>query len=154
MYQNVAFIPEEKSALISPIAKAKDHLFDDMGKAPSHRDIATYLNRNPDLVPKRVQGRVSPSLVKTVEDYQIRDIPGGAFESDPSSKAVSFERETLSLLGDALKGDEKTVYEYMFGLNGKPKTESTGMIATRMGKSASQISRLKKRIEATYLKYT
>jgi len=153
-YQNVAFIPEEKTALISPINKAKDHLHDELGKAPGHADIARWLNDRPNLLPKRVQGRITPKLVRTVEKYQIKDIPGGKFESDPSAKTISFERETLSLLRTALKGDEKTVYDYMFGQQGKPKVTSTGQIAKRMGKSPSQISRLKKRVEATYKRYT
>lgn len=153
-YQNVAFIPEEKAALISPVNKAKDHLFDELGKKPTHHQIANWLNDNHSLVPKRVRGRITSKLVKTVEKYQIKDIPGGKFESDPSTKNISFERETLSLLRSALKGDERTVYDYMFGQNGKPKVVSTGQIATRMGKSPSQISRLKKRVEATYKKYT
>jgi DNA-directed RNA polymerase specialized sigma subunit len=153
-YQNVAFIPEEKSALISPINKAKDHLHDELGQMPTNRQIASWLNRNQELVPKRVQGRVTSKLVKTVEKYQIKDIPGGKFETDPTANVISFERETLSMLRSALKGDEITVYDYMFGQGGKPKVESTGQIAVRMGKSPSQISRLRKRVEATYKKYT
>lgn len=152
-YQNVAFIPEEKSALISPINKARDHLHDELGKPPTAKQMATWLNRNQELLPKRVQGRMTPKLIKTVEDYQIKDIPGGKFESDPTAKNISFERETLSLLRSALKGDERTVYDYMFGQNGKPQVTSTGQIATRMGKSPSQVSRLKKRVENTYKKY-
>lgn len=153
-YQNVAFIPEEQAALITPINQARDVLFQDLGKQPSHDQIANYLNDNEDMLPKRVRGKMTATRVQTVQQYQIRDIPGSAFESDPTPKSMSFERETIDVLRPALKtDDEKTVYDYMFGKGGKPKVESTGEIAKRMGKSPSQISRLKKRIEATYKKY-
>lgn len=152
-YQNMAFIPEEKAALITPIQKATDTLHEDLGRKPTNAQIASYLSRNEAMLPKRVRGRMNAKLVGTVQQYQIRDIPGAAFESDPTPKGMSFERETLDLLRPALKGDEQTVFDYMYGKNGKPKVTSTGQIATRMGKSPSQISRLKKRIEATYKKY-
>jgi DNA-directed RNA polymerase specialized sigma subunit len=153
-YQNVAFIPEEQAALITPIQQARDFLFQEKGEQPSHEDIASYLNENEDMLPKRVRGKMTPQRVLTVQQYQIRDIPGSAFESDPTPKSMSFERETIDVLRPALKTeDEKTVYDYLFGKGGKPHVESTGEIARRMGKSPSQISRLKKRIESTYKKY-
>jgi DNA-directed RNA polymerase specialized sigma subunit len=152
-YQNMAFIPEEKAALISPVQQARDQLHQEFGKKPTNKSVANYLNQNPDMLPKRVRGRMSSRLVKTVDAYQIADIPGEAFESDPVPRAMSFEQETLDLLRPALKGDERVVYDYMFGAHGKPKVPKTGEIAKRMGKSPSQISRLKRRIEATYKKY-
>jgi DNA-directed RNA polymerase specialized sigma subunit len=153
-YQNMAFIPEEKAALITPIQQAHDTLSQELEKAPTNAEIAKYLSRNEDMLPKRVRGKMTAGLVESVKQYQIRDIPGSAFESDPTSKTMSFERETIDVLRPALKaGDEQAVFDYMFGKNGKPQISSTGEIATRMGKSPSQISRLKKRIEATYKKY-
>jgi len=152
-YQNMAFIPEEKNALIGPVKQARDILHQELGSPPSHSAIATYLNQNPDMLPKRVRGVVTPKLIKTVDDYQIADIPGTSFESDPSAKSMSYEQETLDMLRPALKGDERVVYDYMYGQNGKPVVHSTGDIASRMGKSPSQISRIKRRIEATYKKY-
>lgn len=152
-YQNVAFIPEEKAALITPIKKARELLFDELGKQPTHGQIATYLNNQPELLPKRTQGKITAGLIKTVDKYQIKDIPGGAFESDPTPRMMSYHSETLELLRPSLKPDEQVVYDFMFGKNGKPKIESTGEIARRIGRSPSQVSRLKKRIEATYKKY-
>ena len=152
-YQNLAFIPEEKQALITPVKQAVDFLHQENGVKPTNVEVARYLSQNEHMLPKRVRGKMDAKLVGTVQDYQIKDIPGSAFESDPTPKAMSFQRETLDLLRPALKGDEQIVFDYMYGKNGKIKTESTGAIATAMGKSPSQISRLKKRIEATYKKY-
>jgi DNA-directed RNA polymerase specialized sigma subunit len=152
-YQNMAFIPEEKAALITPVQQATDQLTQELGKAPNNKQIATFLNRKSVLLPKRVVGKVTPSLVKTVQKYQIRDIPGSAFETDPTTRIPSFERETLGLLRSTLTGDMRTVYDYMYGTGGKPQITSTGQIAKRMGKSPSQISRLKGKIQTVYKKY-
>ena len=62
-------------------------------------------------------------------------------------------QEVVALLRQDLKGDEQTVDDYIYGKNGKPKVESTGEIAKRMGISASQVSRIKNRIGAMYKKY-
>lgn len=152
-HQNMAFIPEEKASLIAPIQQAKDFLHQELDKEPSDKDIASYLSRNEHMLPKRVRGKMDEKLVQTVKSYNIADIPGSGFKSDPVPEAMSFQRETLDLLRPALKPDEQAVFDYLYGKNGKPKIESTGAIAQRMGKSPSQISRLKKRIEATYKKY-
>ncbi len=153
-YQNVAFIPEEKAALIEPIRQARETLYQEHGRQPTNNEIASYLSHNDDKLPKRVRGNMTAQLVDTVNKYQIRDIPGAGFESDPTPKTLSMERETIDVLRPALgSDDERTVYDYLFGKNGKPQISSTGEIAKRMGKSPSQISRLKGRIEATYKKY-
>lgn len=153
-HQNMAFIPEEKASLITPIQQATDYLHQEMDKKPTDREIATYLSRNEHMLPKRVRGKMDEKLIQTVKSYNIADIPGSGFKSDPVPEVMSFQRETLDLLRPALKSDEQAVFDYLYGKNGKPKVESTGDIARRMGKSPSQISRLKKRIEATYKKYT
>lgn len=153
-YQNIAFIPEEKAALITPINRAKDILHEEYGEDPTHHQIADYLNENPEGLPKRVQGKVTPKLISTVQSYQIKDIPGRAFTSEPEKRPVSFEHETFALLRTALKTeDEKTVYDYLSGSSGKPKVESTGEIARRMGKSPSQVSRIRRKIEQLYKQY-
>lgn len=154
MHQNMAYIPEEMSGLITPIQKAHDFLYQENGSAPSHGEIATYLNDNPGLVrSKRMRNAITAQLVKRVDDYQIADINGSSFESDPYSKAISPAVETLGLLHTVLKPDEKDVFEYLYGMNGKPKIESTGALATKMGRNPSQISRIKKRIESQFKKY-
>lgn len=153
-FQNMAFIPEEKRSLITPIQKARDILHQQRGKPPSRAAVASYLNENPSMVPsKRVRGYVSAKLVKTVDDYQIKDIPSEKFESDPTRKAVTFEQEQAALLHTALTTKERNVYDYLVGRAGKPKVTRTGDIAKRLGMSAPQVSRLRKKIEAKYKQY-
>lgn len=153
-HQNVAYIPEEMSALITPIQKARDFLFQEAGSAPDHSDISDYLNDNPGLVRnRRLAGNMTPALVKRVDEYQISDISSTGFASDPYSKTPSPHVETLSLLRTVLKPSEVTVFDYMMGHNGNPKITSTGEIARKLGKSDSQISRIKKSIEAQMKKH-
>jgi DNA-directed RNA polymerase specialized sigma subunit len=153
-YQNVAKIPEDKIALITPVQKARDQLAQQFDKPPTNRAIADFLNTNPAMVPVgRVRGKVTPRLVKTVQDYQIRDIGESGFESDPVPQAASFQRETLRLVRHVLRSDDRNVYDYLYGRGGKPQITSTGAIAKRLGKSPSSISRAKARIRGVYLQH-
>ena len=96
---------------------------------------------------------MTPKLVSQVEKYQIRDIPSAGFESDPTPSISPYETQLVSSLRTALTPAEAIIYDYMFGRGGKPKVESTGQIAKRIGKSDSHVSRIKKRIEAKYKSY-
>lgn len=154
-HQNIAKIPEDKVALITPIQQAQDFLSQQQDMSPSHRDIAGYLNKNPNMVPvARMRGKITPNLVRTVQQYQIKDIGESQFESDPVPQASSFERETLRLLRHVLPQADKDVYDYLYGSGGKPQVKSTGEIARRLGRSASSVSRAKARIRAEFLKHT
>jgi DNA-directed RNA polymerase specialized sigma subunit len=154
-HQNVAKIPEDKVALITPIQRAQDQLMQKRDVPPTHNDIAAFLNKNPAMVPvARMRGKITPTLVSTVQRYQIKDIGESQFESDPVPQASSFERETLRLLRHVLPQADRDVYDYLYGSGGKPQIKSTGEIAKRLGRSASSISRAKARIRAEFLKHT
>jgi hypothetical protein len=101
-----------------------------------------------------MRGKITPTLVSTVQRYQIKDIGESQFESDPVPQASSFERETLRLLRHVLPQADRDVYDYLYGAGGKPTVKSTGDIAKRLGRSASSISRAKARIRAEFLKHT
>lgn len=145
--QNLAYIPEGKSRYIGPIDAASDHLRDDLGRDPTHTEIAQQVNQVPGF-------RLTGKRVEEIQGLRRKDILGSAFESDPQGHTGSREREIVSLLRTTLSTeDEKTVYDYVYGANGKPRVTSTGDIANKMGKSPSQISRIKGRIAAAYDKY-
>jgi len=154
-YQNVAKIPEDKIALITPINQARDQLMQQYDTEPDDKAIAGFLNQNPTMVPvSRVRGRVTPGLVNAVQRYQIKDISESQFESDPVPQAASFERETVRLMRHVLTGDDKEVYDFLYGTGGKPQVTSTSAIASRLGKSPSAVSRAKSRIKALFLQHT
>lgn len=138
--QNLAYIPEPKAMLIGKIDAATDELRDDLGREPTHQEVGSAIGK-------------SGKLVKEVQGLRRNDVASASFETDPVSILSPRHDQVVSLLRPALKGDEQHVFDYMYGLNGKPRIASTGDIATKMGKSPSQISRLKKRVEEQYKKY-
>lgn len=138
--QNNAYIPEEKSKYIGKIDSAIDELRDEFGREPTHNEIGGVVG-------------ISGRRVKEIQGLRRDDIRGGAFASDPVGHVGSRDQEVVALLRSELKGNDQQVYDYIYGQNGKPKIESTGEIAKRMGLSPSQVSRSKNRIAETYNKY-
>lgn len=146
--QNMAFIPEDKSKLIGPIDQAHDHLSDMLGRPPQPFELAAHLTSIGVQAPGKKP--ITSALVSEIQGLRRADIRDSTFESDPSTIKGETHQQVVNLLPQELKGDEVAVFEYMFGRNGKPKVESTGDIARRMGKSPSQISRIRGRIEGKY----
>ncbi len=136
-YQNMAYIPPGKTRYIGQIQIAQNNLQQDLGREPTHDEIADHIG----LPVKKVQQIISA---------QRKDIPGSAWESDPLPQALSREHEVLGLLHYELTPDEKEIYEYVLGINGKPLIQSTGQLATKFGKSPSRISHLKTSIINKY----
>jgi DNA-directed RNA polymerase specialized sigma subunit len=141
-YQNVARIPEGQIRKIAPIRLAQQELKDSLGRDPTHDEIADHLG----MAPKQV-ARVMGSL--------RADIPDSAFESQPDDtmKQMGRDREVLSLLPTTLSHEERTVFHHIFGTEGHQKIDSTNDLAKKLGKSPSQISRIKTSILKKYEEY-
>ncbi len=139
--QNLAYIPEAQAARIGDIQRATDELTEDFGRTPNPQEIATYLN--PQLSQRQ---QLSGKKVHQIQQAQIGDVIGSSFESDPTPRAISREREVVGLLRPALKGDEQKVFDHLYGLNGVQRTTSTTQLAKLLGKSPSQVSRLRTKI--------
>lgn len=154
LYQNMAYIPEEKRFLISPINTARDTLFDEKGSDPTHQEIADYLNKNPQMIAGRIQGKITPKLIQNVAKYQIKDIPDAGFEDDPTKNIGSGDIQVAKMLPMALEPREKDFYEYYMGLNGKPKINKISDIGRRLGLSPTQASRMHRKIINKFKKYT
>lgn len=139
--QNLAYIPEDKVKYIGPIDSAADDLRDELNRDPTHAEIGARVG-------------LSGKRVKEIQSLRRADIRGSAFASDPVGHTSSRDQEVISLLRHELKpGDEQTVFDHIYGLNGKAKNESTGTIARLMGKSESQISRIKNTIANKYKQF-
>lgn len=138
--QNLAYIPEAKVSLIGPINSAEDELSEQLGRDPTHAEIASHLG-------------LSAKQVKEVRQAQIKDVIGTTFETDPVPRVSPREQEVLSLLRPSLKRDEQKVFDHVFGYGGKMKIESTTELAKKLGKSPSQVSRLKTGIIDKYKRY-
>ena len=136
--QNAMYIPEGKSGYIGKIDSAVNELTEETGIEPTHGQIATLLNER--LNPRRP---LTATKVKQIQDARVRDVLSSNLETDPSPFAISRDREIVSLLRPALPADHQAVFDYLFGLNGKQKIDSTNELARVLGKSASQISRIR-----------
>jgi DNA-directed RNA polymerase specialized sigma subunit len=134
---NKAYIPEGKAQLIGPIQRATTALREDLEREPEAHEIARHLG-----VPvKRVQ-----SVIGSMK----KDIMASQFESDPTKIISGRDQEVLDLLPYSLKSEEKEVFDYLFGRNGKPRLDKTNDIARALGKNPSQISRFRTSILDQY----
>jgi len=140
-HQNIGYIPEGQARYIGTIQRAQDELTEEFGRAPSDAEIGRHIG----LPIKRV---------KTIRAAMVRDIPSSMFESDPTARASRREQEVLSLLPTALKPDELEVFNHVYGREGRSKITSTNALAARLGKSPSQISRIKTRIARKYKQFS
>jgi DNA-directed RNA polymerase specialized sigma subunit len=135
-YQNLAYIPEGQAAYIGRIDKAHDELSEDLGRAPTHDEVAERVG-------------LTPARVARIQKARMRDIPASAFESDPTERAALYEEQQLAvaahILPDLFPGrpDMQKLFNFTFGTNDHPKVTSTTELARRMGRNPSQISRMK-----------
>jgi DNA-directed RNA polymerase specialized sigma subunit len=146
--QNMARIPEAQAYRIGTVQRAQDELADQFGRPPTHAEIAEHMTEN-DLQGKKY----SPKQIGVIIKAQRRDIPSSEWESDPEPQQVRREQEVLPLLRGALTEPERSVFDHIYGHEGTPVISSTGQLATRLGMSPSQVSRLKSSIATKYKKY-
>jgi DNA-directed RNA polymerase specialized sigma subunit len=146
--QNMAYIPEGKVEQIGPIKKAIDTLSDDLGRPPTPSEIASHMNQS---LP--ASKHFTPRGIQEIQQRQYADLFESGLDFDPIARESSREQEVLGLLRPTLKPEHHDVFDHLYGLNNKARITSTGDIAKRLGKSPSQVSRIKKSIETQYRKY-
>jgi len=139
-FQNMAYIPEGQAVHIGKIQKAHDELLDELGRPPTHEEIADHIG-------------MSPKQVARIIKSQRKDIPASAFENDPYEYELQRDEEVLSLLPYNLTSDELAVFNHIYGRDGYPQITSTNELAKRLGKSPSQISRIRTSIFNKYQQY-
>jgi len=140
-YQNAAYIPETRSYSIQKFKDATTNLEDQLGRPPTQLELADHLKWSPRKV-GTMQKEVS----------HISSAPVGQAKYDPIEHVPSRQAETLRLLPYDLNLEERSVFEYLYGIGGKPKL-SPGEISRKLGMSAPKVSRIKAAIAEKYLKY-
>lgn len=138
-YQNPGRIPETRVYRIRELQDAESYLDEIHGRPPTQHELSDYL-------------KWSPRQVDTLQTEVRKARPTSQFEADPSSMSPSRHNEIMRLLPYDLNQDEKVVYEYLYGVNGKPKL-SPGQIAKKTKMSAPKVSRLKRSIANKYKKH-
>lgn len=137
-HQNYASIPEGRANRIGDVQRATDELTEELGREPRPEEIASFLN--PQLSTRQ---QLTPAKVLQIQKSQINDVIGSTFDSDPTPRAINREREVIGLLRPTLTADQQAVFDHLFGTNGVKRTDSTTAIAKALGKSQSQVSRLR-----------
>lgn len=138
-YQNTGRIPETRIYRIGELKNAEQRLDEELGRSPTQLELADSL-------------KWSPKQVDVLQREVRKSFPTGGYASDPSSHVPSRQKEVLRLLPYELDNEERPVFEYLYGVGGKPQL-GPGAIARKLGISAPKVSRLKKSIGDKYSKY-
>lgn len=139
-YQNIAYIPEGQASHIGRINRATNELTEQFGRPPTHEEIGDHIG-------------IKPTMVTKVLSAQRKDVRASSFESDPTEIAMHRDQEVIGLLEYNLTPDEKAVFNHIFGRGGAQKTDSTNVIAQKLNKSPSQVSRLRTSLLEKYRNY-
>ncbi len=135
-YQNIGKIPEGQIAKIREFKQAKETLFNIHGFEPDSKTLADHL--------KWPVKKVSQLQKELRQDLPVSGFSGG----DPAEVLPPKELEAIRILqyDNRLSTEERSVYEYTFGMNGKPRLQP-GQIAKQTGLHPSKISRIRGKIK-------
>ena len=145
-YQNLAYIPEGQSKYIGKLQKAQTELKEELGREPTHKEIADHLG-----MPVKTVTTVFKSVRKDspMSHGGGPDMDGFNYDVGGEGNARGFEDQQIALASTILptifpgKPDLHLVFDHVFGTNGKKQVQSTGALAKILGKSEPQVSRLK-----------
>lgn len=162
-HANLGYIPEGQQALIGPITKAQNILTEELGREPTVEEIHAHLQADPD----KDFRKVTVKRIQTVQDALFKDIPMSHsagpehydYSAGENSPTHDFEDQQIAvaqnILPDIFPNNPlmHRLFDHTFGTNGAPKITSTGQLAKTLGKSQSQISRMKTQMGATLRKH-
>jgi DNA-directed RNA polymerase specialized sigma subunit len=136
-HQNVGRIPDHRGDNIADFKLAKAELTESMGRPPDAQTLASHLGV-----------KWSVAEVTRMEKELQRDlIASQSVVTDVLPEMVSAkDRDVLRYIYEDLDGEERAVFEYSFGVNGKPKL-AANEIGTKLNMSNPKVSRVRKRID-------
>lgn len=138
-HQNVVSMPEPDAYQIGKLQRAQTELEERFGRQPTHQELSEHMG-----IPVKRISKIQGSMMK--------DVPGSTLDSDPMPAMSPREQEVLSLIPSTLKPDERRVFDLIY--HPESPVTSTGELAQRLGKSPSQISRIKTRLINKVKQYT
>ena len=131
--------------------KTVSRLKGELGHDPDARTVADAMNMSLEEAGRlRKETQWSPrSVDKMFLEMGRSEMIGSADEAAEAMYDAENDarREVLRYIYHDLGTTERAVFEYMYGLYGKPKLSGNG-IAAQLGFSAPKVSRIKKQIEA------
>ena len=134
-YQNLGKIPESNIGKIREFKQAKEHLYNTHGYEPDTKMLSEHL--------KWPQKRVA----QIQKELSRQDNAVSNNLHDPAEFLTPKELEATRILqyDTRLSPEERTVYEYTFGMNGKPRLQP-GQIAKQTGLHPSKVSRIRSKL--------
>lgn len=131
-YQNIGKIPEQQITLITPYNQKKAELFDQLGYEPDTRTIADAMGQ-------------PVNKIAQLEREMRKDLASSGFAEDPVTVIAPKELEAFKLVQYDLTPEERIVYEYTFGVNGKQQLRP-GEIARKTKLTPTKVSRIRNRL--------
>lgn len=138
--------PEKKQRAIGPVQIAQEDLRDQLGRDPTHMELASYVNQ---MTGKKWK----PKDIAQIQRIQgIKDVPmsasgEGSTIQQPRHMEMAggmlFRQEVGATAPPAKRDLYLQVYDHMWGVNGAPLIQDTGALARRLGVRDSDISRIK-----------
>ena len=133
-YQNLGKIPESQISGIRKFNESKAHLTDKFGHEPDTRSMADHL------------GWSHKRVVQLQKELSRKDLPASAFMIEPAESLSAKELEAVTLMQYGLTPEERTVYEYTFGMNGRPMLKP-GQISSTAKIHPSKVSRIRNKLQ-------
>lgn len=128
--QDTARIPEALSLRIGEHDRVRNQLAEELMREPTPQEIAKQMG-------------MSKSRVMQLQNSRRQDLYEGGFEGQTTNHSLrAANMHALHDLGEELTGQEKEVYEYLTGLNGKPKITNKIALAKKLGMSPGRISQI------------
>lgn len=127
-YQNTARIPEHITLKLNAYHTAKDHLVTTLGRDPNAEELHQELGWDVNEL-NRMENYARKDLVESV---------GGLDDKFHTGNGTT-EDDILATLYFSLTPDEKELFEYTTGYNGKPVLDNT-KLQEKLGISQAQLS--------------
>lgn len=134
-YQNMARIPLGRIEKIRDFNAAKSYLRDTFNREPNADELSDHL-------------KWPLKDVELMEQIDRKDLSFGVGEMQETQIIPSRQKKVFDLLGYDLNSEEKVVWEYYFGKNGKPEITNVNTIASKSGFSTHKVYRLLNSIKA------
>ncbi len=137
-HQNIGVVPEVRALRARDFLEGRAQVAERLGREPNQFELSQHL-------------KWSPAEVRRMEREMRQTSPTAEWEDEPTGMKPSREAEVVQMIQYELSGEERLVYEYLFGVG--RKRLQPGQIAVRLGWTPSKITRYKNKILAKINQY-
>lgn len=132
-HQNIARIPEARALRIGHFKSTESDLTSKLGRKPSSHELADSLKWHPDDVAK---------MRRALRKERVAESTGSAMPEDRMERVGAL----IDYMHHELTGNEKVVFEHLYGLDGAPKLDTAEDIAKHTGMSVASVEKVRGRI--------